>query len=358
MTQDEVWLAYPQVPRKEDDDRAWGEYKADLATLGSVCMSCLHDLIRIAVLHCKANGFPSEHFSISFWLPYPNGTQLPIDDESLVSGMMLALVWRDGEMMVSFSILDILGADRAALRRRLDPLLRACDAKIFELSKKPEQNWAGLEIQFPYGMQVKDVAQACMKMDITLRRVVWDLRDPMDVFSIVFAGQVDRLLGVKESATVDAKEAHYYFDIRRQKFEFAADVASFANSREGGLILVGIKTKKDSFGCDILDEIVGCKLIRGQLDKYYNVAENLICPPVANLRIEACDFDGRQVVAILVPPQLEAVKPFLLRCGTIDGEKVSSSMFSFPIRSGDRKRYVTAERIQAVLSSVRDFDIF
>ena len=334
----------------------WGgnnfaDFYAELDDIESICLACLREPLSQAMINASSRGVKADDVRLTVVAPYPQGTQLPPDDMGgFMENQYLYLRLIQERVLVEISIDTVGDASVDALRDKAALCVEAHGAKLTGLSKDEGKDWVEMVLDFPDDIRVGGLARACMHLDVLLRGIVWDLRNPIEGFSLVAAGQADSLLGVRESSTIDAKAAHYSLIDDRQKFEFAADLASFANSDDGGLILIGIKTKKDRFGADVLDEIRGCKPLEGQIDRYYSLAETRIFPVISNLRIEAHNFEGHDIVAILVPPQSEARKPFLVQGGVFAGGKFCGGMFSFPVRSSDRKRYMTAERIQLMLA--------
>jgi hypothetical protein len=53
------------------------------------------------------------------------------------------------------------------------------------------------------------------------------------------------LLGERESVWLDVKSGVYPLDTARGAEELAKDVAAFANTRDGGLLLVGFSTRME-----------------------------------------------------------------------------------------------------------------
>jgi hypothetical protein len=66
-----------------------------------------------------------------------------------------------------------------------------------------------------------------------------------EVLEKLAAKQFDALVGVSESAWLDAKESPYALDGLKQKLELAKDVNALANSI-GGIIVLGFDTARDA----------------------------------------------------------------------------------------------------------------
>jgi hypothetical protein len=71
------------------------------------------------------------------------------------------------------------------------------------------------------------------------------MKNVAELLENLAAKQFDALVGVSESAWLDAKESPYFLDGLKQKLELAKDVSALANSI-GGIIVLGFATTRDS----------------------------------------------------------------------------------------------------------------
>ncbi|GGQ97040.1 hypothetical protein GCM10010195_61090 [Kitasatospora griseola] len=86
--------------------------------------------------------------------------------------------------------------------------------------------------------------------------------------------------------------------------ELGKDVASFANSTEGGVIVLGIGTRLEN-GQEILDRLLPFDRSSVDLDQMRKLLRERITPAPRNVSIEWIEHDspGHGVVFIDVPPQ-------------------------------------------------------
>jgi len=119
---------------------------------------------------------------------------------------------------------------------------------------------------------------------------------------------IGRLLNnkVQESKTLDYKEELNLQGDGASK-EFLFDLSSFANT-EGGLIIFGIREKKDKDGKNtgLPEEIIGIKYanfeqIRSHME---DLAKNGLEPGINNLGIREIENDNKRVLVIRVPRRL------------------------------------------------------
>ncbi|WP_157931785.1 helix-turn-helix domain-containing protein [Mycobacteroides abscessus] len=158
---------------------------------------------------------------------------------------------------------------------------------------------------------------------------------PVSIVQAVLNGQAERLIGVHESNCLDAKLKHYDRRNDLSRFQFACDVAAFANSSTGGLILIGAQVKKVR-GADIISSIPGCKSEPGSRQAYQSIVDQHIAPEISGLSYHVSHHrNDREMFMIFVPPQPPSTLPFIVKGGIFSNGKYTASMFSIPIRQQD-----------------------
>ncbi|MEV7983324.1 ATP-binding protein [Streptomyces sp. NPDC086519] len=178
------------------------------------------------------------------------------------------------------------------------------------------------------------------------------LKSPSGVYALVSAGAPALILGELESEWLEVKRENYGIAVESQKYEFACDVASFANSDLGGLIVIGIASEKDSSGNDVLVRVTPCRKGSVQVQRYMQILRDRLIPAVEGLRIDVTSLDSGDIMAVYIPPQPEENKPFIVK-GAIIESKVSGSFFSIPHRRGSDKWAETPEAIHSMLVAAR-----
>ncbi|MEU3163794.1 ATP-binding protein [Streptosporangium sp. NPDC006930] len=176
--------------------------------------------------------------------------------------------------------------------------------------------------------------------------------DPRTVYELVRSGEVERILGIPENEWLEVKSAPY--EMKRDKqwqCELAEDVARFANSEYGGILILGIRSEKED-GCDVLRKMAPLPIDRKRVQNYHQSLDAHVHPPIERLRIESVSVDGGEVLCLLVPPQPEERKPFLVQGAFFDG-KYQRGMISIVRRRGEHSIPVTAREIHAMLVAGR-----
>jgi hypothetical protein len=162
-------------------------------------------------------------------------------------------------------------------------------------------------------------------------------------------GRADLLIGMEESSWLEVKSGPYYLKQDAGKIELAQDVARFANS-VGGILIVGLKTKGNP---EVIDRVtpVNLSLIRPQ--QYRGILDGRVFPPVEGLEIKVAKVGSDQgVLYVVVPLQPEELKPFLVH-GAIAAGKVEGAFISIVRRRGEASIPTTAPAIHSMLAAGR-----
>ncbi|SNT58781.1 Putative DNA-binding domain-containing protein [Streptosporangium subroseum] len=175
---------------------------------------------------------------------------------------------------------------------------------------------------------------------------------PGAMFEMIKLGGMNNLINMPESAFLEVKSAPY--EMKRDKewqCELAEDVARFANSEHGGLLLIGMRSKKID-GQDLIINISPIPISAERISRYYQTIDSRVHPPISNLQFESILSDTGEVLCILVPPQLEESKPFLVQGAFFDG-KYQKGLISIVRRRDEHSIPVTAREIHAMLAAGR-----
>ncbi|MGW3278005.1 AlbA family DNA-binding domain-containing protein [Nocardia rhamnosiphila] len=272
---------------------------------------------------------------------------------------ILLLHRTDEELQLSFELIvptkpvweieDILSA--------LGPHLEAANMRVISGKIYPQGDSSRIcevVVEPPSNATVREMAY----MTSTLRDLLMNGSSgatPESVFRAVESGEVQFLLGVAESETLDAKRAHYTKGDDRKRLEIASDVAAFANSQQGGVIVIGARTVKDPHGRDIIAEVGGCPIDKGAEDRYRKAISDLIFPEVEGIEICRSVSPLGELFAILIPVQSPDRIPFFVRGGGIGDARASSAMFQVPVRRGaSNPSSVRVEEIHRMLRRMGD----
>ncbi|TQM32734.1 hypothetical protein FB390_4430 [Nocardia bhagyanarayanae] len=175
---------------------------------------------------------------------------------------------------------------------------------------------------------------------------------PEKAFAAIESGEIQFLLGTAESEALDAKDGHYPKN-DRARIVIAGDIAAFANSTKGGIIVLGARTVKDSHGRDILAEVNGCAIDVGAKDRYRSAIEALVYPEIAGIKMCRTPAALGEVFAILIPEQHPDRLPFVVRGATQTEGRMSSALFQVPVRQGDSN---VPARIEDIHRRLRNLD--
>ncbi|MGY2033147.1 AlbA family DNA-binding domain-containing protein [Nocardia gipuzkoensis] len=157
---------------------------------------------------------------------------------------------------------------------------------------------------------------------------------PANAFRAIESGEIQFLLGTVESEMLDAKDGHYPKN-DRARVVIAGDIAAFANSTKGGIIVIGARTVKDLHGRDTLAEVNGCAIDVGAKDRYMKAIEALVYPEIAGIKMCRAPAALGEVFAILIPAQQPDRLPFIVRGAAQTEARMSSALFQVPVRQGD-----------------------
>lgn len=178
---------------------------------------------------------------------------------------------------------------------------------------------------------------------------------PRQVRELLRMSGASRLLGMRENDWLEVKRAAYEakVDKDRWKLDLALDVASFANSDQGGVIVIGIATQAMG-GSDVLYQIHPVPAEPGRARRYHDVLNARVAPFVDGLAIETHEHEGGELVSIFIPPQREELKPFVVD-GGVSRSGHAGRLFSVVRRRGEGTTIASVHEIQATLAAGRAF---
>ena len=145
---------------------------------------------------------------------------------------------------------------------------------------------------------------------------------PDQVRAILESGLFDEFVGGVEDEQLECKAAPYQVQHDHQKQKLAKDVAAFANT-DGGIILIGAKTQANPM--HLGDEITQiCPFLQTLVDaeQWQAILRSWIYPPIQHGDIQwfpSAENPTRGLIAIDIPTQATAQHPFLVT-RTIDNQ--------------------------------------
>jgi hypothetical protein len=172
------------------------------------------------------------------------------------------------------------------------------------------------------------------------------------VVDLVAGGRADLLIGQPEGPWLDVKSAHYDLATPKGKISLAQAVSRFANAEEGGIVVVGMGTKKIPGG-ELIDSIKPVPVDTATIRRYRQAIESCLFPFPVGLEIRRIETSpGEGLVLVSLPPQEEELKPFLVH-GAIVGDRVEGAYISIVRRSGEDSIPITAAQIHSTLAAGR-----
>lgn len=171
--------------------------------------------------------------------------------------------------------------------------------------------------------------------------------------NLLLAGLPHLLLGLPESDWLEVKRSAYGLDLpgdvgNRQKIELAQDAARFANGSVDALLVIGFREGKDT-GVARLKTLAPAPLANLDADRYRDVLDNRIVPPIEGLTVDVVDLGNSSGMLVIgVPAQPQELQPFLVH-GVIAADKVEGAFFSIVRRRGEGSITMTASQIHAYI---------
>ncbi|WP_143229452.1 AlbA family DNA-binding domain-containing protein [Actinophytocola xanthii] len=161
------------------------------------------------------------------------------------------------------------------------------------------------------------------------------------------AGKFSQLIGAHECIWLDVKEGSYRMEDDASAAELLKDVAAFANS-DGGLLVVGYRTLSEAT-VEVVGEIRPVPKVLVDTDRYRKTIRKNIAPHVRGLKITWHDIGAdKGILVIDIPVQAETDKPFV-----VPGPERSKSFPSVgvPIRDADATHWLARSDLQRFLSA-------
>ncbi|MEV0363977.1 hypothetical protein [Nocardia fusca] len=166
------------------------------------------------------------------------------------------------------------------------------------------------------------------------------------------AGHASLLIGHPESDWLDVKSDHYDLATDRGKISLASAVARFCNAEGGGIVLVGMDTKRIPGG-ELIKSVRPVPIDVQTLRRYRQAIENRLFPFPYAMQLETVETSaGQGLVIVSVPPQDEELKPFLVHGAIVDG-RVEGAYISIVRRSGEDSIPISAQQIHSTLAAGR-----
>ena len=241
-------------------------------------------------------------------------------------------------------------AGRAAIDGLLSPLLERHRAARVDVGV---EEYGDLVVDWPMrGRTVADAWAFHGELRTLLSAASSGELSPSTALDLLRAGRGDLLSGQPESAWLEVKAVPYDLDDRNVRFELGKDVAAMANSRAGGIIVLGMSNEKKKRKGEV--DTVGAynefDLKRVKRQRYRHLVANLVYPTLTGFEVELIEGSAtdRGVAVLVIPPQEETKRPFLVQ-GAINDGNVLGRHVLLPWRRDDEVDAMDAVALHARL---------
>lgn len=265
----------------------------------------------------------------------------------------------DGELLL---VLDHFDEDvpddeqpRGDVQGRIAPLLARKRMSIASVTEDLDDAGRYWHVQIKLGFHLRGRTGAELVADgeeiVELVRASAGGLTPATVADLLRAGHVNAILGQPEGAWLEVKREHYPLKELKAKIRIAQTVAQFANADSGGIVVVGLATKKVG-GIDTINAVMPMSPDPNVRRRYVQTLRDHLYPPPDDLKIEVIPVGEGELLLIEVPPQTEDLKTFLVHGAIVDGE-VRGTFISIVRRRDDEGVSTTAPAIHATLAAGR-----
>ncbi|MEU6285954.1 hypothetical protein [Streptomyces sp. NPDC046988] len=161
----------------------------------------------------------------------------------------------------------------------------------------------------------------------------------------------DELVGLRECNWLDVKSGPYQFTPPAGAEELAKDVAAFANTAGGGLLLIGFKTVADH-DSELISELRPIPRSLVDLDRHRKFIYERIVPTVRDLNVEwiVCE-EQKGVLCIDIPAQPAGSRPFAVPGPNSGRGNSNETSVAVPLRTGDGTHWLPKGELQRLLAA-------
>jgi hypothetical protein len=286
-------------------------------------------------------------FSIGFDFGYRHDVRLDLSDDKQGILVVLGIRW-----------LEVGPPDaqwRANVLKVAAPLLKRHRCSQLSFDPDPAVNSESIVARFAVPIRNRTVGDA-----LKIGDRAWALIRALDggrltlqsTVGLLQSGFATCLEDQEEGLWLEAKRAPYRLDEEAQKYELAKDVAAFANSDEGGVIVIGARTRTVN-GSDLVQKITDVPLEFVKRDSYRKIISDRVHPQVENVDVRTvARVAGNGIAYIYVPQQRQELQPFLVKGALVNG-RISTRFVSLPQRVGEDTTHAPIAEIHSLLQAGR-----
>ena len=177
-----------------------------------------------------------------------------------------------------------------------------------------------------------------------------------EIAAILAARDFDQFIGLAEDQHFEVKSASYDLTQAPGRFELAKDVAAFATT-EGGYLIVGLNTTRDAArDQDIVDQLTLIPAADFNPRQYSGIVGDNVFPRIEGLTADWVHMDGAAtgLGVILVPPQDDDTKPFVISKVVNDGQALKQIVVGYVERVNGNNVPVNPAKLQEILRNGRN----
>lgn len=264
----------------------------------------------------------------------------------------------DSPTEIDFSIPSHHLVDSPEMRHRAGVLLLRNNLKMIDFrgaGSRDGDSWLIKSVWVKQEGDISTAADLAESLVVAACSTTWpDSLTPADIIQALKQDLAHLLVGhLTEGSEFDAKEL---IDLKNSswKIELAKDIAQFANSPTGGLLLIGAKTDKKPGGVEVFRKLAPLDLnprieltIPELVQKARDVADAHIHPMVSGLEIASIRSRKGSVIYAYIPPQSPSVQPFIVLGEDLSG---GGHFFSIPRRRGDGNLPVSPKEFHRLIA--------
>lgn len=172
-----------------------------------------------------------------------------------------------------------------------------------------------------------------------------------ELFEVVGRGELDAVIGTPEGPWLDFKSQAYKLDTPAGVADLAADVAAFANTGYGVLLLGVHEARLEGARQAVASKVRGVRPADVDDDQVLKLVRQHIQPLVhVEIRRYPIEDTERQLIAMVVTPIPEHERPCVVdRVVADDGSRISHAI-GWPIRHGADTHWETPGRMQQLIA--------
>lgn len=173
-----------------------------------------------------------------------------------------------------------------------------------------------------------------------------------EALTILTSGSFDGFVGAVENDFFECKRTPYRLQEDHEKQELAKDIAAFANSG-GGTLVIGLATERSPIHHG--DEITAVRAFDRTLvsiEQYYSVLKSWIYPQIPDLHIgwyATADNPERGLIAVTIPHEAMGNGPYIITRFVEPSAKISEIVIGYVERRRSGVEATNAQRLQTLL---------